>query len=115
MMDIKKAEEKDLEEILKVQYVAFRREAEEFQDFNIESMTQTTDILKKEYQTDIFLKAVNDEGEIIGSIRGYIENGTSYIGKTFVHSDYQGKGIGIRLIRTLEKMNRHCDMRSMQA
>lgn len=41
----------DLEEILKVQRAAFKREAEEFNDFNIEPMTQTVDILEKEYQT----------------------------------------------------------------
>lgn len=51
MMDILKAEKMDLEEILKVQRAAFKREAEEFNDFNIEPMTQTVDILEKEYQT----------------------------------------------------------------
>lgn len=51
MMDILKAEKIDLEEILKVQHAAFKREAEEFNDFNIEPMTQTIDILEKEYQT----------------------------------------------------------------
>lgn len=104
-MKIVKAEKKDLEEILKVQHAAFTREAEEFNDFNIEPMTQTVDILEKEYQTNIFLKAVDEEDKIIGSIRGYIKDGTSYIGKTFVHPDYQGKGIGTKLIHTLGTIN----------
>ena len=104
-MKILKAEKKDLPEILQVQYAAFRKEAEEFNDFNIEPMTQTLEILEEEYKMRMFLKVLNDEGKIIASIRGYIENGTSYIGKTFVHPDYQGKGIGTKMIQTLEQIN----------
>ncbi|WP_455651396.1 GNAT family N-acetyltransferase [Phascolarctobacterium sp.] len=104
-MEILKAEEKDLEEILQVQYLAFNREAEAFNDFNIEPMTQTIDALKEEYKKYIFLKVVNAAGKIIASIRGYIENGTSYIGKTLVHPEYQGRGIGTGMIRKLEEIN----------
>ena len=51
------------------------------------------------------LKAVDDNGNIIGSTRGYIKDDTSYIGKTFVKPEYQGKGIGTKLINTLEKIH----------
>ena len=104
-MEILKADKKDLEEILQVQYAAFRKEAEDFNDFGIEPMTQTVAILGEEYNTCTFLKVLNDEGKIIASIRGHIENGTSYIGKTFVHPDYQGKGIGTKMIQTLAQIN----------
>ena len=104
-MEILKAEKKDLKEILQVQYAAFRKEAEDFNDFEIEPMTQTVAILEEEYNTCTFLKVLNNEGKIIASTRGHIENGTSYIGKTFVHPDYQGKGIGTKMIHTLEQMN----------
>lgn len=104
-MEILQAEKKDLEEILQVQYAAFRKEAEDFNDFEIEPMTQTVAVLEEEYETYTFLKVLNNEGKIIASIRGHIENGTSYIGKTFVHPDYQGKGIGTKMIHTLEQMN----------
>ena len=57
-MEILKAEEKDLEEILQVQYLTFNREAEAFNDFNIEPMAQTIDALKEEYKKYIFLKVV---------------------------------------------------------
>lgn len=104
-MKISKATEQDLQEILQIQYLAFRKEAEDFNDFNIEPMKQTVEVLKEEYKKFTFLKAVDEKGLIIGSIRGYIEKGTSYIGKTFVHPDYQGIGIGTQMIRTLEAMN----------
>ena len=105
-MEIIKAKKEDLAEILQVQHMAFRREAEEFNDFDIEPMTQTIGILEEEYKTFVFLKAVNDEGKIVGSIRGYIKDGTSYIGKTLVHPDYQGKGIGTKMIGMLEEINK---------
>ena len=49
-MEILKADKKDLEEILQVQYAAFRKEAEDFNDFEIEPMTQTVAILEKELE-----------------------------------------------------------------
>ncbi len=48
---------------------------------------------------------MNESGMIVGSTRGYVSEGTSYIGKTFVHPDFQGKGNGSKLIATLESLN----------
>ena len=60
------------------------------------------EIAEKEVQTFTLLKAVDENGNIVGFSRGYIQEGTSYIGKTFVHIDYQGKGIGSQLITKLD-------------
>lgn len=105
-MLIEKADKKDLPKILEIQYMAFRKEAEEFNDFEIEPLKQTVEALEEEFQKFTFLKAVDENGNIIGSTRGYIENKTSYVGKTFVHPDFQGKGIGTQLIGTLESINK---------
>lgn len=105
-MIIEKADKKDLQNILEIQYMAFRKEAEEFNDFEIEPLKQTVEALEEEFQKFTFLKAVDENGNIIGSTRGYVENETSYVGKTFVHPDFQGKGIGTQLIKSLEYINK---------
>ena len=53
---------------------------------------------------NIFIKAINNEGIIIGSARGYIKDGTSYVSTVIVHPDWQGQGIGTQLIRTIEQL-----------
>ncbi|MCD7917258.1 MAG: GNAT family N-acetyltransferase [Clostridiales bacterium] len=105
-MDILPADEKDLQEILALQRLAFAQEAEEFNNYGIDPMVQTLAELEAQFQTDLFLKVLDSDGAIIASTRGHIENGTSYIGRTFVRPDYQGMGIGTALIRELE--NRNC-------
>lgn len=104
-MIIEKASREDLPMILQLQHLAFAKEAEEFNDFEIGPLKQTVNDLDEEFSVRVFLKALDENGTIIGSTRGYIENGTSYIGMTFLHPDFQGQGIGTRLIRTLETMN----------
>lgn len=69
-------------------------------------MQQAIEDLEKEFQSFTYLKAIDDNGLIIGSTRGHIEGNTSYIGKTFVYPDYQGKGIGTKMIRMLEEINK---------
>ncbi len=105
VMKIVQANKSDLPEILSVQHAAFRYEAEKFNDFKIEPMTQTVAVLEQEFQTFTFLKAVNNAGEIVGSVRGYVKDGTSYIGKTFVRPDCQGQGIGTAMIGALETLH----------
>lgn len=104
-MKIVKAEKEDLKQILDIQHIAFKREAEEFNDFSIEPLTQSLEDVQKEFEYMIFLKAVDENGRIIGSTRGFCEGGTSYVRTTSVHPDYQGKGIGSKLIQALEEEN----------
>lgn len=102
-MNIIKAEYKDLEEILKLQYLAYQSEAELNKNYNIPPLLQTLEDLQKEYQNGIILKAVEDNG-IIGSVRGYTIADSLYIGKLIVHPDYQGRGIGTKLLLSLEEL-----------
>lgn len=98
---IERANESDLQQILDLQYLAFQSEAKLFNDKNIQPLTETLSELEDEFRAGIVLKAVRDD-QIIGSIRGRVDNGTTYIGKLMVHPKYQGHGLGTRLISEIE-------------
>ncbi len=102
-MIIKKAEKNDLKEILDLQYLAYQSEAKLFNDPDIPPLRQTLEEVLSEYQNGIILKAVDENNVIIGSVRGYCENGTVYIGKLMVHPDKQGQGLGTKLLLEMEK------------
>ncbi len=100
-MNICKAQEIDLEEILKLQYLAYQSEAKLLNNYSIQPLTQTLEDLIIEYKNGVNYKAIIDQ-QIIGSVRGYVQEGTLYIGKLIVHPDFQGKGIGTKLLEYIE-------------
>lgn len=100
---IEKAERKDLEEILKLQYTAYQSEAELFGGRKIPPLTQTIEEVEAEYEKGIILKMITEDGEVIGSVRAVEENGTVYVGKLMVHPNRQHKGYGKRLLLSMEK------------
>ncbi len=100
---IKKAQKEDLEEIFKLQYLAYQSEAELFGNMDIPPLKQTIEEVYDEFQKGAILKAVDDEGVIIGSVRAYQDGGTVYIGKLMVHPSKQGQGIGTQLLLEIEK------------
>jgi GNAT superfamily N-acetyltransferase len=98
-----KAERKDLREILELQYLAYQQQAAIYSDTYIRPLTQTFDEIEEEFENSVFLKALNDHGEIIGSVRARAENGTLFIGRLMVHPELQGKGVGTELLTAIEK------------
>ena len=98
---IVKSVESDAPDVLRLQYAAYQSEAELYNDFSIQPLTQTLDELLAEYRNGIVLKAVLDD-EIIGSARAYADGDTVYIGKLIVHPDHQGMGLGRRLLAEIE-------------
>lgn len=101
---IERAEQSDLQKILDLQYLAYQSEARLFNDKNIPPLTQTLDDLQREFCAGIILKAVRDN-KIIGSVRGRVDAGTTYVGKLIVHPQCQGRGLGTRLLSAIEQ---HC-------
>ncbi len=103
MMNIYKADHKDLDEILRLQYLAYQSEAALFGTDDIPPLKQTLDEVIAEYEKGIILKLVTDDNVIIGSVRAREENKTVYIGKLMVHPEHRHKGYGTRLLTEIEK------------
>lgn len=92
-MIIANAEFVDLPSILELQKLCYRENAIRYDDFTIPPLMQTIKELQNEFETNIILK-VEEQSEIIGSIRAYEKDGTCFIGRVVVHPDHQNKGIG---------------------
>jgi GNAT superfamily N-acetyltransferase len=102
-MLIQKAETADLPRILEVQRLAYQEQAWLCNDFEIPPLTETLGEVLRVFPSLVMLKAVDDNGDIVGSVRGRPEGGTCHVGRLFVHPDHQGTGIGTRLLREIEK------------
>lgn len=103
MTKILLAELADCDEIIQLQRLAYESEAQLYQDWTIPPLTQTSDSLRKEFETSIILKAVN-AGEIIGSVRAKLLDDVCHIGRLIVHPDFQKQGIGSELLRDIEQV-----------
>ncbi|MDR2910674.1 MAG: GNAT family N-acetyltransferase [Bacteroidales bacterium] len=102
-MDIKKATFDDLPKILSLQKLAYLSEAKLVNNYSIQPLTQTLEELEKEFTQNIILKIEDDKNnKIIGSVRFYEKDNRVYVGKLMVHPDYQNKGIGTKLLKTIE-------------
>ncbi|MDR2891624.1 MAG: GNAT family N-acetyltransferase [Deltaproteobacteria bacterium] len=106
-MRITKADYNDLQDILDLQYLAYQSEARLYNDPNIPPLSQTLSDVETEFETGVFIKAVNEDGHIIGSVRAHSDNGTLYIGKLIVRPDLQGQGIGTELLKEIERICPH--------
>ena len=106
-MEIERATVLDAEEILTLQKLAYRSEAEIYNDFSIPPLIQTFGSIKKDFENQFFLKAVIDR-RIIGSVRAYAEGTTCYIGRLIVHPDFQNQGVGKKLTNEIERVFNPC-------
>jgi len=104
---IEKATVSDAEELLALQKLAYRSEAEIYNDFSIPPLIQTLESMKEDFKNQLFLKAFLD-GRIIGSVRAYSKEETCHIGRLIVHPDYQNRGIGTRLMNDIERIFNGC-------
>ena len=100
---ILKAKEKDLQDILQLQYLAYQSEAELFGNRDIPPLKQTIDEINEEFIHGTILKMTDEKNTIIGSVRAKVSDGTVYIGKLMVHPDYRRKGYGTKLLSEIEK------------
>lgn len=105
-MSIEQAGIDDAQEILALQKLAYKSEAEIYNDFAIQPLHQSLDEIKVEFEDQLFLKFCTN-GRIVGSVRAYIKEGTCFIGKLIVHPEYQNQGIGTKLLQKIENAFEH--------
>ena len=109
------ADEQDAEQILKLQYLCFQREAELYGDYTIEPLTQSLQSLTAEV-TDGCVLVARLGAEVVASVRGRIgEDGVAEISKLIVHPRMQRHGLGGRLLTAIEdKLRTQGDVRCFQ-
>ena len=99
---IERAAKRDAQRILSLQRSAYVSEAEIYGDWDIPPLHQTLSETIDEFEQSVALKAIA-HGVIVGSVRGRLASGTCFIGKLIVHPDYRNRGIGTRLMRSIEE------------
>jgi ribosomal protein S18 acetylase RimI-like enzyme len=107
-MRIECAAQEDLMALLNLQKLAYQSEAKLCNDYTIPPLTQTYESISKDFSNMDMLKAVDENGNIIGSVRASEKEGVCHIGRLFVHPDYQNRGIGRLLMQEIEKRFSHC-------
>jgi ribosomal protein S18 acetylase RimI-like enzyme len=114
-IEIEQASLEDAEMILQLQMRAYLSEAEIYNDYGIPPLTQSFKEIKQEFSQQVFLKAIQkgkdaeDDIDIIGAVRGYLEKGTAFIGQLIVEPESQNKGIGTRLMHAIEQRHEFAD------
>jgi ribosomal protein S18 acetylase RimI-like enzyme len=92
-----------LSQILEIQKRAFLPEAQAINDYTIEPLTQTLEELILDYKRLTILKATSSTGPLIGSVRGETIDDTTFISKLVVDPYFQGQGVGLELLKSIEK------------
>jgi ribosomal protein S18 acetylase RimI-like enzyme len=100
---IERATVADAEEVLSLQKLAYKSEAEIYNDFTIPPLLQTLEEIKKDFKNQIVLKATIN-GKIRGSVRAFARGETCYIGRLIVHPDFQNQGFGTKLMNKIEEI-----------
>jgi ribosomal protein S18 acetylase RimI-like enzyme len=107
-MRIECSAKEDLNALLDLQKLAYQSEAQLCNDYTIPPLTQTYESISSDFSNMTILKAVDENDNIIGSVRAYEKEGVCHIGRLFVHPDYQNRGIGRLLMQDIEKRFSNC-------
>lgn len=109
-MEIVLAEASDAREILELQKLCYQSEAALNDDDSIPPLRQTLESMTEEFEKKVVLKAVErvvktaEQERIIGSVRAFVDGDTCYVGRLIVHPDFQNRGIGKKLMGSVESI-----------
>jgi ribosomal protein S18 acetylase RimI-like enzyme len=101
-LQITQASVTDAEAILALQKLAYRSEAEIYDDFAIPPLRQTLAEMRQDIARQLVLMATLG-GRVVGSVRGHEREGTCHIGRLIVDPSCQNRGIGRRLMAAIEE------------
>lgn len=96
----------DAGELLTLQRAAYATEARIYGDPELPALTQTMPELQFELASATALKASVGH-RIVGAVRAHVEGQVLHVGRLTVAPDWQGRGIGSRLLTAVE--NQHSD------
>lgn len=100
-LEIRKADKSDLGEILKIQRSAYLAEAAIYEDYSIAPLHESVSEIETDSASSLILVALV-HGKVVGSIRGKLDGAKVYISRLSVKGEYQGRGIGGRLLQAIE-------------
>lgn len=61
----------DLRSILELQYLAYQKEAEILDDYELDPLKETEEEIEEAFFNGVILKAIDDLGHIVGSVRAF--------------------------------------------
>ena len=100
-VDLSPVEPRDAGELLTLQRAAYVTEARRYGDPELPALTQTLEELREELAGSLAYKAV--EGyRMVGAVRARVDGSVLHVGRLTTAPDRQGRGIGSRLLATVE-------------
>ena len=97
----------DVPELMELHDKAFFAIAAEVDWLDAPGLKESLEQAREDFSRYTTIKILSDEGKIVGSVRGRVEDGSLYIGRLMVQPECQGRGYGKILFREIQKMIPH--------